>query len=128
MCRPTKWVQRGMGIHNVLASVAVNDLDAAAEWYERLLGAPGNRPMPEVAEWQFAGGGGLQVYELAERAGKGSLTLAVSSVDEQVDRLDALSVAHGEPMKGDRVNTLMIKDLDGNSIAFAEAMDPALAR
>jgi catechol 2,3-dioxygenase-like lactoylglutathione lyase family enzyme len=117
-----------MGIQNVLASVAVNDLDAAARWYERVLGAPGSRPMPEVAEWQFDGGGGLQVYELPERAGKGSFTLAVSSVDEQVDRLDAQSVAHGEPMKGDRVNTLMIKDPDGNSIAFAEAIDPALAR
>jgi catechol 2,3-dioxygenase-like lactoylglutathione lyase family enzyme len=116
-----------MGIQNVLASVAVNDLEAAATWYERLLGAPGNRPMPEVAEWQFEGGGWLQVYELPERAGKGSFTLAVSSVDEQVERLDAQSVAHGEPMKGSQVNTLMIKDPDGNSIAFAEATGPGLA-
>ena len=50
-----------MEISNALASLPVAELDAAAEWYERLLG-PGRRPMPELIEWQFAGGGGLQVY------------------------------------------------------------------
>ena len=84
--------------------------------------------MPEVAEWEFEGGGWLQVYELSERAGHGSFTLSVSSLAEQVVRLDEQSVAHGEPTMGDRVNIVMIKDPDGNSIAFAEALDPTLAR
>ena len=50
-----------MPIDNVLASVAVKDLDAAVAWYAELLGSPGNRPMPEVAEGMFPRGGGLQV-------------------------------------------------------------------
>ena len=124
-----------MGIPNVFASVAVNDVDSAATWYQRLLGRPGSRPMPELAEWQFDGGGGLQVYQLSERAGTGSFTLAVSSIDEQVEHLDSQSIAHGDPTQahgdptqGDSVKTLMIKDPDGNSIAFAETVDPRLLR
>ena len=47
-----------MGISNVLASVAVKDLPAAAKWYERVFGRPPDaRPMPEVVEWKFARGG-----------------------------------------------------------------------
>ena len=62
-----------MPIENVLASVAVGDLDAAVKWYEKLLDMPASRPMAEVAEWRFPRGGGLQVYSLPERAGSGSL-------------------------------------------------------
>ena len=61
-----------MSIENVLASVAVRDLDAAVTWYEKLLVMPASRPMPEVAEWRFPRGGGLQVYRLPVRAGSGS--------------------------------------------------------
>ena len=49
-----------MSIDNALASVAVKDLDMSAAWYGTLLGTQGKRPMPEVAEWTFSGGGGLQ--------------------------------------------------------------------
>jgi hypothetical protein len=39
-----------MSIDNALASVAVKDLNIAAAWYAKLLGAEGKRPMPEVAD------------------------------------------------------------------------------
>lgn len=39
--------------------------------------------MPELAEFHFQGGGALQVYQLAERAGAGSCTLAVTHIEEQ---------------------------------------------
>ena len=70
-----------MTIKNALASIAVKDLAAAVRWYKRVLGKPPDaRPMAEVAEWKFDRGGWLQVYQLPERAGKGSLTLAVSNL------------------------------------------------
>ena len=50
----------GPMIRNALASVAVKNLDQAADWYGRVLGTVGHRPMAEVVEWQFEGGGGLQ--------------------------------------------------------------------
>jgi hypothetical protein len=68
-----------MSIDNAIASVAVKDLAAAVAWYEALLGrAADSTPMPEVAEWKFPRGGWFQVYQLPERAGNGSVTLAVT--------------------------------------------------
>lgn len=117
-----------MSIDNALASVAVRDLDAAAAWYARLLGTEGRRPMPEVAEWTFPRGGGLQVYKGADRAGNCSFTLAVSDLDEQVAKLVAMQVDVGNQTATTRVRTVMVRDPDGNSIAIAQALDPSLAR
>lgn len=117
-----------MSIDNALASVAVKDLDKAAAWYAELLGSRGQRPMPEVEEWTFPRGGGLQVYQGAERAGHCSFTLAVSDIEAVVRKLAAMGVQPGDRTSGERVRTLMVKDPDGNSIAIAEALDPALAR
>jgi predicted enzyme related to lactoylglutathione lyase len=117
-----------MTIRNALASVPVKDLKAASRWYERLFGrAADSTPMSEVAEWKFAGGGWLQVYQLPERAGKGSVTLAVSDLDEQLGDLRQRGIDAPPAMRGDKVNVVMIKDPDGNSIAFAEAIDPNMA-
>ena len=112
-----------MTITNALGSLAVRDLTDAAEWYEKLLG-PGTRPMPEVIEWRLQGGGGLQVYTLPERAGQGSCTIIVSDIDELARHLQDSGVAPGaEPVRNDRVDTVMIKDPDGNSLAFAIPKD-----
>jgi len=117
-----------MTIDNALASMAVKDLDKSAAWYAELLGSTGRRPMPEVAEWMFPRGGGLQVYLGPERAGNCSFTLVVSDIDTVARQLEAMGVQTGARTDSERVRTLMIKDPDGNSIAIAEAFDPALAR
>jgi len=117
-----------MTIDNALVSMAVRDLDKSAAWYAELLGSTGQRPMPEVEEWTFPRGGGLQVYLGPERAGNCSFTLVVSDIDTVARQLEAMGVQPGARTDGDRVRTLMIKDPDGNSIAVAEALDPALAR
>ena len=47
-----------MTINNALASLAVNDIKAARQWYETLIGRPADSTqMPDLAEWKFAGGG-----------------------------------------------------------------------
>jgi hypothetical protein len=85
--------------------------------------------MPEVIEWQLEGGGGLQVYEAGDRAGHGSCTLVVRDIDEIAQKLRASGLATNvEPVRNDQVDTVMIKDPDGNSIAFAAPKDPMLAR
>src|SRR5262245_64968743 len=112
-----------MTITNVLASLAVSDLDRSRTWYEKLLG-PANQPMPEVLEWHLEGGGGLQVYAGPERAGEGSCTLIVSDIDEIAARLRATNLAvDAKPSRHDAVDTIMIKDPDGNSLAFSKPMD-----
>lgn len=118
-----------MPIHNALASVAVRDLEAAIDWYRKVLERPpDSRPMPEVAEWKFERGGWLQVYQLPERAGAGSCTLAVSGIDALASRLQALGIDTSQRSSEPKVKTLMIVDVDGNHIAFAEAVDPSMAR
>ncbi|MDB6001478.1 MAG: hypothetical protein JWP52_3177 [Rhizobacter sp.] len=118
-----------MPIKNALASVAVKDLDAAIDWYQKVLDKlVDSRPMSEVAEWKFEGGGWLQVYQLPGRAGSGSFTLAVSDLESEVKRIKGLGIDTGQTSSGDKVKTLMIMDPDGNHIAFAEAVDPSMAQ
>jgi len=117
-----------MPIINAIASVAVRDLNTAIKWYEALFRKAPTMPMPEVAEWSFERGGWLQVYQLPERAGAGSCTLAVSNIEEEVARLKKLNIDTCHRTSTEKVKTLMIKDPDGNSIALAEATDPSLAR
>lgn len=113
-----------MSIQNALASVPVKDLRSAVQWYERLFGRPADsRQVPEVAEWIFERGGGLQVYQSTERAGYGSFTLAVGGLEEQVAELKKDGLEPGRQMVNEKVKVVMIKDPDGNSIAFAEAID-----
>jgi predicted enzyme related to lactoylglutathione lyase len=82
-----------MTIKNAFASVAVKDLKAAGQWYEKLFGRPADsKPMSEVAEWKFPGGGWLQVYALPERAGGCSFTLAVSNLDDEHSKLKKLGI------------------------------------
>ncbi len=119
-----------MTIKNALASVAVADLAATLPWYQKLFGRPADsRPMDEVAEWKFPGGGWLQVYQTAgERIGKCSVTLAVDNLDQQIADLRALGIDPGKIMGGAVVKVVMLQDPDGNSIAFAEALKPGIAQ
>src|SRR4029453_12480016 len=117
-----------MSIINAIASVAVRDLNPAVKWYEAVLRKAPSKPMPEIAEWSFERGGWLQVYKLPEGAGSGSVTLAVSNLEEEVARLKKLNIDTSQRTSGEKVKTLMITDPDGNHIAFAEATDPNLAR
>ncbi len=117
-----------MVIKNALAGLAVTDLETSSTWYEKLLG-PGTRSMPEVVEWQLERGGGLQLYAGPERAGQGSCTLVVDDIDATVQQLRTSGVApNAQATRHERVDTVMIKDPDGNSIAFAMPKDDALAR
>jgi len=121
------WRSR-VSIDNAIASVAVKDLRVAVQWYEALLGRkPDSVPMPEVAEWKFPRGGWLQVYQLPERAGAGSVTLAVNDLDEVAAVVGRLGI-RGQEASNEKVKTLMIVDQDGNHIAFAETIDPTMAR
>lgn len=118
-----------MTIDNAIASLAVNDLAAALTWYEALLGrSADSTPMPEVAEWKFPRGGWLQVYQLPERAGSGSCTLAVSNIEELIAHVEKLGIDASQRNSGAQVKTLMIVDPDGNHIAFAAAIDKSMAR
>jgi len=71
-----------MPFTEVFAGIAVQDRDAAIEFYERLLGAPPTMlPNEDEAAWQLTGGGWLYVLRDADRAGRAGVTLLVDDLD-----------------------------------------------
>ncbi len=117
-----------MIVRNALASVATGDLDASLRWYRRFLGEPSHHPMDELYEWELPGGGALQLYLGPERAGGTSCTLIVDDLAATCDELARNGVAVVDPQIGELVDTAMIRDPDGNSIAFAQPKTDQLAR
>jgi predicted enzyme related to lactoylglutathione lyase len=116
-------------IKNVIASLAVREVTLAAEWYGRLFGRPADAaPSKELVEWKFEGGGWLQVYQVPDRAGKGSCTLSVTDLAAEISRLKRAGLETSEPSETTTMKVMMIKDPDGNSIAFVETMDSGIAQ
>jgi hypothetical protein len=55
--------------------------------------------------------------------------LIVDDIDDIAQKLRSSGLAkEAEPARNDRVDTVMVKDPDGNSIAFAAPKDSMLAR
>jgi glyoxylase I family protein len=111
-----------MAIDKVLVDVAVDDFASALTWYERLLGRPADAaPMEGLAEWHLAEGGGVQVSDDEDRAGSSSVTLVVTSLDDQLAALKAEGMPVG-PIQGTPglVKAATVPDPEGNLITFAE--------
>lgn len=114
---------------NAAASLAVRSLQAASVWYSRLFGWPADADsLPDFAQWKFDRGGCLQIYQLQERAGMGSVTLSVADLQAQIAHLRQLGIEPGVMMQSAGAKVIMIKDPDGNSLAFAETTDSAIGR
>lgn len=111
--------------NNALAGIAVKNLDAAIRWYERILGrSPDAQPMPGLADWEFSGGGWIQVFEDETRAGFSSVTLVEDNLENRLAELRNQDIAIGATSSGDFIKTAIVRDPDGNQIVFAEAVDP----
>jgi predicted enzyme related to lactoylglutathione lyase len=111
-----------MAIDRVLAGIAVDGFASALTWYERLLGRPADAaPMEGLAEWHFSEYGGIQLIHDEDRAGSSSVTLVVSSLDDQLAALEAEGIPVG-PIQGTpgRVKAATVTDPEGNEINFAE--------
>ena len=120
-----------MAIDNALAGIAVKDFAKAKPWYERLLDQPSDPLPPEMkdlAEWRFARGGCLQLFKDNERAGRSSVTLAVSDLAGQLTALRAMGVRIGKTSETPAVKTAIVNDDEGNQIVFAQALGDAVAR
>jgi glyoxylase I family protein len=113
-----------MTVKNVLAGIAVTNLDEAEVWYDTLFNrAPDTRPMDELVEWQFSGGGWLQLFVSQERAGKSSITLVVEDFQGHLENLNKLGIKILAVTQGDKVKTCIVQDPDGNQIVFAQGFD-----
>jgi len=117
-----------MTVSNVLAGVAVKNLNASTQWYEWIFKRPADtRPMPEVAEWHFPEGGWLQVFRDEKRAGSSSVTFAVQNLEDELQGLRVQGVTIGKTTDTDMVKTALLADPDGNQIVLAQAKASGIA-
>ena len=111
-----------MRVTHVFASLPVADRDAAAAWYERLLGRPADLvPNDDEAAWQLSEGGWIYVIADPERAGSGMHTLLVDDLDAFLHDLaeSGIAAAPVETIATDVRRTLVV-DPDGNRIKVAQ--------
>ena len=106
----------------VFAGVPVSDFTSAVAWYARLFG----RPADVVAHdnevlWRASDKAFVYVLGDRERAGRGTVTLAVSDLDRTVDELEARGLM-GAPIEevGAAGRKARFSDADGNVVNFVE--------
>jgi len=58
----------------------------------------------------------------AHRAGKSGVAISVSSIDEQLEVLNAAHIAHDSPTDATYVRLCTLADSDGNRIVFTEQL------
>jgi catechol 2,3-dioxygenase-like lactoylglutathione lyase family enzyme len=114
-------------VNELFAGVPVADLDAAVEWYERLLGGPADMSPNETEKaWSLTDEAWIYVVVDAERAGKGLLTVMVDDLDDRLDGMRGRGIAVGEVETiGPGVRKTEIIDPEGNRIGFGEAVSSA---
>lgn len=106
-------------IHGILANCTVTDLDRAEQWYALLFGrAPDARPMPGLLEWRLGTNFGVQVWSEPDRAGKSSLVLNETDLDDAGARLSAAGIDHKGPESGGGARLLQLNDPDGNRVVI----------
>jgi glyoxylase I family protein len=115
-------------VQNALAGIAVEDLDVAARWYEKLLARVADtRPMPELLEWRFERGGWLQVFSDVQRAGSCSVTLVIDDFDATLRELQAKGIDVDAINRNPKVDTAILHDPEGNQVVLARTHTSEMA-
>lgn len=90
-----------MDIHSALACVAVNDLDEARSFYERIFGRPADQePMPTLAQWDIEASGAVQVVVDTDRSRRSMVTLLVAELDATVSALQDAGIPDRRDHRG----------------------------
>ena len=114
-----------MQITNVLAGVAVRDLDRAKRWYEVFFARPADaEPMAGLTEWHTPGGT-LQLVLDEQRAGGSVVTVWVADARSA---LADLASRGGPEVKlddttSDKVLFAELSDPDGNAVTVVEVRE-----
>jgi predicted enzyme related to lactoylglutathione lyase len=111
-----------MSIEYVFAGLAVTRLDAAIDWYERLLGKPPDmRPNEREATWQVTETASVYVVADEDRAGQSAVTMFVDDLDAELDGIARRGIAVGEIETAPGLfRRVKISDPAGNAIQLAE--------
>jgi glyoxylase I family protein len=110
-----------MGMQSARACVAVANLQASLQWYEKLLGKVQDVWLSmDMAEWKLPESGWLQLFHDSSRAGSSIAMIIVSDLDIQLKELGRIGIGYGTPVKTRDRHFVAVEDPDGNQIRFAE--------
>jgi hypothetical protein len=76
--------------------------------------------MQHLAEWHHGDSAGVQLFEDKAKAGKSTLTLIVSGLQGEHERLTEIGLKPGPIESGDTVSVVRLNDLDGNLVVLAQ--------
>lgn len=116
-----------MQIRNVLAAVAVSDLQQARRWYEVFFGRPADaEPMDGLAEWHTPGGA-VQLVADERRAGGSLFTVWVDDARAALEELAARGGPRAEldDQTSETVLFATLTDGDGNAVTMVEVREGA---
>jgi hypothetical protein len=106
----------------IFAQLSCSNLSASIAWFEKLFGrAPDLRPMKGLAEWHHGESAGLQLFENAEHAGHGTLTLVVDDLESEHGRLASAGLRPSAIEPATFTSLVRLRDLDHNLIVLAQA-------
>jgi catechol 2,3-dioxygenase-like lactoylglutathione lyase family enzyme len=112
-----------LAINVLFAGIPVADLDAAIEWYERLLGGPPDMTPNEIERtWKLTDESWIYVVADPERAGKALVTVMVDDLDERLVRLEGRGIEPDEIQEiSEAVRKAVFTDPEGNQIGLGQA-------
>ena len=109
-----------MNLQKTYTAFLTKDLNAAEDWYTRLLGrGPDYRPMDSMVQWELSDEGGLALSTDDEIAGRGVLFFVVADVAAERRRLQSLGIVLGDDIQGDYSTLAQVRDPDGNVLTLA---------
>lgn len=82
--------------------------------------APDANPMDGLIEWHHEGSAGFQLFANPDDAGHGSMTLIVSGLESERERLAKAGHKPSEIGSGDIASIFQLSDPDGNTVVLAE--------
>ncbi|WP_336969016.1 VOC family protein [Sphingobium aromaticiconvertens] len=110
-----------MALTAIFAQLSCSRLEESIGWFTQVFGRdPDARPMPGLAEWHEGQGAGFQLFEAADHAGHGTLTLIVSDVASDRARLVEAGLEPGPVEAADYTSICRMRDPDSNLVVLAQ--------
>jgi catechol 2,3-dioxygenase-like lactoylglutathione lyase family enzyme len=111
-----------MSIEYVFAGLAVTHVDAAINWYERLIGRPPDMlPNEREAVWRVTETASVYVVADEDRAGGSTVTMFVDDLDAELAGVSGRDISVGEVETAPGLfRKVVISDPDGNTVQLAE--------
>ena len=115
-----------MSISRIYAHVSCSHLERSTICVEKLFGRPPDaRQMAGLVEWHHGTSAGLQVWQDAANAGRGTVTFIVTGISEEHARLVSAGLEPGKLEPGEKVSLFRLRDPDQNLVVLAQAGRPS---